>query len=117
MSQTRVVHIRDKVPGAVYIGRAMKRGQGVPASKWGNPFKLRHVDRGTAIDMFEHEITQGNLRHLLADLPELRGKALACWCRHDGDSWSAEKWCHGDVLVRLLETYSDDELRALAVES
>ena len=30
---------------------------------------------------------------LLAALPELRGKDLACWCAPDA--------CHGDVLLKL----------------
>jgi hypothetical protein len=50
-------------------------------------------------------------RHLLADLPELRDKALACWCRHDGEERTHANACHGDVLVELLGRYSDDELR------
>jgi hypothetical protein len=32
---------------------------------------------------------------ILARLPELRGKDLACWCRLDG------KPCHADVLLEL----------------
>lgn len=31
---------------------------------------------------------------LLARLPELRGKDLACWCGPDD-------WCHADVLLNL----------------
>jgi hypothetical protein len=31
--------------------------------------------------------------HLMAALPELRGRDLVCWC--------APLACHGDVLVRL----------------
>jgi hypothetical protein len=33
---------------------------------------------------------------LLADLHELEGKVLGCWCK-------PEKSCHGDVLVELLQ--------------
>ena len=32
---------------------------------------------------------------LLARLPELEGKILACWCKPEA--------CHGDVLLRLIE--------------
>ncbi|MBX6723654.1 MAG: DUF4326 domain-containing protein, partial [Dactylosporangium sp.] len=32
---------------------------------------------------------------LMARLPELRGRVLACWC--------APKPCHGDVLARLAD--------------
>jgi len=84
---TRVVHVRDGIPGAVYIGRSMPR-QGLVNSD----------------------------RRLLAQLPELRGKALACWCRHDGEERTPDNACHGDVLVDLLDRYTDDELRAMAQE-
>jgi hypothetical protein len=58
----------------------------------------------------------GKRRHLLAELPELRGKPLACWCRAEDDRLGADNTCHGDVLVGLLAWYSDDELRAMAVQ-
>lgn len=70
-------------------------------TKWGNPFS--HVrgrftraqfvvaSRQKAIEAYEAWIkTQP---HLMAALPELRGKVLGCWC--------APLACHGDVLVRL----------------
>jgi len=67
----------------VYIGRP---------SKWGNPFEIgRDGDRETVIQKYrEWILTQP---HLMAALPELRGKTLGCWC--------APKACHGDVLVSL----------------
>ena len=93
---TRVVHCR-KEPYDVYIGRP---------SKWGNPFT--HLSDSTraefivptrddAIDAFEEWITNGDGQHLLADLHELKGKVLGCWCK--------PKRCHGDVLVKLIEKY------------
>lgn len=39
MSQTRVVHINDNVPGAVYIGRAMNR-RGLAASPFANAYRI-----------------------------------------------------------------------------
>jgi hypothetical protein len=99
--KTRVVHVNDQIEGAVYIGRAAPR-KGLKASKWANPFKLKHVDRGTAIDMYEDELAEGELSHLKADLHELVGKPLACWCRRDGQPWTAGTWCHGDVLVAMI---------------
>ena len=42
---------------------------------------------------------QGKIREyaaLLADLPELEGKTLFCWCKPDA--------CHGDVLGELADT-------------
>ena len=32
---------------------------------------------------------------LLADLHELKGKTLGCWCK--------PRWCHGDVLAELAD--------------
>jgi hypothetical protein len=79
--------VRRQVIGGdtVYIGRP---------SKWGNPFKLeRGVSRAEVIAKYEAWLmTQP---HLLADLHELKGKALACWC--------APLACHGDVLARLAD--------------
>jgi hypothetical protein len=47
---------------------------------------------------------------------ELRGTALACWCRHDGEAPTPETACHEDVLVSLLDTYTDEEIRAMTDE-
>lgn len=79
-------HKRDYV----YIGRP---------SKWGNPFshldgtlaKFRVATREASIDAYREWIrTQP---HLMAALPELRGKVLGCWC--------SPLPCHGDVLMEL----------------
>lgn len=89
VKETRVVHCK-RAPYDVYIGRP---------SKWGNPFshkpgtqaKYRVATREEAIRAYEEWIkTQP---HLLADLKELRGKTLGCWCK--------PLPCHGDVLARL----------------
>lgn len=87
---TKVVHNR-KDDFDVYIGRP---------SKWGNPFS--HLpgageflvrDRTEAIYKYREWIkTQPQL---LADLGELRGKTLGCWCK--------PKPCHGDVLAELAD--------------
>jgi hypothetical protein len=86
----RVVHCR-KEPYDIYIGR--KNGD-LPQSKWANPFVIgKDCKRGECIDMYREWImTQPQL---LADLPELEGKVLGCWCK-------PEKACHGDVLLDLL---------------
>lgn len=131
MSAAWVVHVKDNVPHAVYIGRAMPR-QGLKASKWANPHKIggkaTHflqkdpITREGALMGYVQDIMYGDKRHLLADLPELRGKPLACWCRHDGETFgngtdgSVDNRCHGDLLVHWLETFTDDELREMAVE-
>jgi len=86
--KTTVVHINKKKYD-VYIGRP---------SKWGNPyshedgtlaqFKVR--DRREAVDKFEQYLL--NNKELMADLHELKGKVLGCWCK--------PKSCHGDVLAK-----------------
>ena len=78
-------------PGAVYIGRGDRWGR-LPRSKWHNPFVIpRHGDRDEVIEKFRVYLL-GN-PELMAALPELRGKDLACWCAPDR--------CHGDVLLEL----------------
>ena len=110
---TRVVHVNDHVPGAVYIGRAVPR-RGIKASKWANPYKIgKDGNRADVIAKYWFALMDGDMRHLLAELPELHGKALACWCRHDGEDRTDDNACHADVLCEFLETYTDDELRAM----
>lgn len=130
--KTRVVHVNDNIPGAVYIGRAMPR-RGLKASPFANPYKIgapaSHwiqadpITREGAIAAYATEVwlPDGTLRHLIARLPELRGKPLACWCRHDGVPMTngttlpgPDNRCHGDLLVHWLDLYSDDELRERA---
>jgi len=67
----------------IYIGRP---------SKWGNPFVIgRDGDRAEVIRKYETWLrTQPEL---MAQLDELSGKVLGCWC--------APRACHGDVLVNL----------------
>lgn len=66
-------------------------------SKWGNPFKIGPGwEREKVIRMYREYILHCPV--LLADLPELRGKRLGCWC--------APLPCHGDVLIELLEERS-----------
>lgn len=85
---TLVVHCK-RSPHDVYIGRP---------SKWGNPFKKEPGQ--DAIAKYEAWIMQQP--HLMAALPELRGKVLGCWCSPNP--------CHGDVLARLADgtTLADD---------
>jgi hypothetical protein len=117
--QTRVVHVEDNIPGAVYIGRPNPR-HGLKGSKWANPYKIGeptitgmgHLSRQMVIRRYRNDLG-GVKRHLLSELPELRGKPLACWCRHAGEERSDDTACHGDVLVELLKSYTDDELRAM----
>lgn len=98
----RVLNMRDvmgsspfDVPaGVVYIGRP---------SKWGNPFthlaaektkaQFQVATREEAVARYREWILAPAQAGLRAQLHELRGKDLACWC--------APNACHGDVLVEL----------------
>lgn len=58
---------------------------------WGNPFEMpSDGDRTTVITKYRLHYLP-NKPALLADLPSLAGKALACWC--------APEPCHGDILT------------------
>jgi hypothetical protein len=90
-----VVHCED--PGsAKYIGRP---------SKWGNPYVIgKDGTREEVIAKYEEWLLKNEA--LLADLDELRGYDLLCWC--------TPLPCHGDVLIKLLERggkRGDDEKR------
>lgn len=75
--------VQRNQPHDVYIGRP---------SKWGNPFVIgKHGDRSQVIEKYRHWIFTRD--DLLADLEELKGKRLACYC--------APRPCHGDVLAEL----------------
>lgn len=79
---TRAVNSRHE-RGDVYIGRP---------SKWGNPFRIG--PDGTREEVVaKYRAWLLKQPHLLAALPELRGKTLGCWC--------APQACHGDVLAEL----------------
>lgn len=82
-SLTRVVHCKQE-KFDVYIGRP---------SKWGNPFTIgKDGNRAKVIEKYADWI--GGRLKLLADLPELEGKVLGCWCKPLA--------CHGDVLLELM---------------
>jgi hypothetical protein len=90
---TTVVNVKDRVPYDVYIGRPNGRWR-LKGSKWANPYVLnRDGTREEVLAKYEAHVRADPA--LLAALPELRGKVLACWCKPLA--------CHGDVLVRLLE--------------
>lgn len=91
---TSVVHA-SKAPFDVYIGRAVPRWN-FTASIWANPYKIGlHGNRREVIDKYRAWLTTSR-PDLMARLPELRGKALGCWCR-------PLLPCHGDVLAELAD--------------
>ena len=103
--KTRVVHVNDNVPGAVYIGRAVPR-RGLKASPWANPYRIgKDGNRAQVIKQYRADVGFKTKRSPLYfnALKELAGKPLACWCRHDGEERTEANACHGDVLVELIE--------------
>jgi hypothetical protein len=79
-------------PGTVYIGRAMPK-YGLRRSKWANPYKARKrtpEEHERVIAEFERHLRESGL---IADVRELRGLNLVCWCH--------PLPCHGDLLLRL----------------
>jgi hypothetical protein len=93
-------HVRDHggqvAPGQVYIGRQTdpRTGWKLRRSKWHNPFKVGR-DGTIAEVLVKYEAHVRADPTLMAALPELREKVLACWCKPEP--------CHGDVLIRLLD--------------
>lgn len=69
--------------GAIYVGRP---------SKWGNPFIAgRDGTRKEVIAKYRVWLLADET--LIADLHELRGKDLVCWC--------SPQACHAEVLAEL----------------
>ena len=111
MHDTHVVHVTDNIPDAVYIGRANGRAR-LAASPFANPFPLAMGDRDTVLLRYRDYLRSSQRGvPVIRRLPELRGKPLACWCRHEAEKRTARNACHGDVPIELLNRYTDDELR------
>lgn len=85
MTRPIVLHVINKRPGDIFIGRP---------SRWGNPYRIMPSQtREDCVAKYRALIlTQPNL---LALLPTLAGKRLICFC--------APLPCHGDVLADLVE--------------
>jgi hypothetical protein len=92
--ETRVVNIYSKEKFEVYIGNKNLKF-GLAGSKWGNPFPFKILGRELAIALYRVWITEGEGKHLLNDLHELKGKVLCCYCKPQP--------CHGDTLIELIE--------------
>lgn len=94
-----VVHCKREAYD-VYIGRG---------SKWGNPFTHKQGTKAKWVVNSVEEAVQKyvewlyNQEDLLADIYELRGKILGCWCKIKGD-----ELCHGDVLAELANAPNED---------
>ena len=88
-----------KEPGNVYIGRPSLLLPDA-CTKWGNNNRPKNKTKkamAECLDLYRKDIeTVTEEKNLLADLHELKGKVLGCWC--DGE-------CHGNVLVELVHKY------------
>lgn len=78
-------------PDHIYIGRAVRYVAGATKSKWANPFSKKKYGHQKCVEMYEDYILKN--KNLLADIHELEGKVLGCWCKPGP--------CHGDILVKL----------------
>lgn len=96
-----------KPEGAVVVARPGKWGN--PISLEGHPFAgfvalevvgprgtrtQKEWRRAAVVALFRRWINEPEQASLVADLRELRGKDLCCWCRLDQP-------CHADVLLEL----------------
>ena len=111
---TRVVNVRGRIheygprlehaPGdLVYVGRRWTMGGwDLPKHPLYNPFAYdtpsRRRDGTRAQVMAKYRVYLLQRPDLLALIPGLRGRALACWC--------APEPCHADVLAELAEDLS-----------
>lgn len=84
-----------------YIGRTVKRGGwNLDASIWANPFKRRTgFPPGSTLPAYEQYVRSNPL--LMHNIPLLAGKTLGCWCKPEA--------CHGDILVKLVKEYFEEE--------
>jgi hypothetical protein len=106
MDKTVVINAKRDVTEPGWLAQIEAEGQGVyigrnnsyakpsrKRSKWYNPFKVgKDGTREECIAKYrEYLLTKPDL---LAQIEELRGKYLICWC--------APEPCHGDILINLL---------------
>ena len=78
----------------IYIGRA-NLYYNLPESKWANKWIIGKD--GTREEVLEkYRLWINSQPNLLADLHEIRGKVLGCWCK--------PLQCHGDILIELCES-------------
>lgn len=102
--QTRVVKLKRSVKGGViqdcdiYIGRECKRGGwDLQQSKWANPFTAKMCNGSVIECLRRYRVWVESQPALLAQLDELKGKVLGCWC--------SPSPCHGNVLIDLLKKH------------
>lgn len=102
--KTTVINIRDAPkgwetnPSYTYIGRAGKEFDG----KWGNPFTLRHNQRGVAATMYKHWALSKGQDFILKMVHDLDGQILVCFCK--------PLPCHGDAIIEIIENFWKNEI-------
>jgi hypothetical protein len=100
MAKTTVVNRHSGAKFDVFIGRP---------SKWGNPFshllrtsaKYKVDTRDESIRAYEEWILNGEGKHLLKDLHEIRGMVLGCTC--------LPFHCHGHILAKIADEGVEEE--------
>jgi hypothetical protein len=105
----RVVHV-NKASYDVYIGRGNCPNKGTP-SKYFNPYThITHKptlaeftveNREEALESFREYLL--NNEALMADILELDGKVLGCWCIDDPDNPPIPYVCHGQIILEVIE--------------
>lgn len=127
MLDVLISHVGERLPGAVYIGRADPSAD-LAASPFAEPVRGPRVvvvagppsavrgasatERALAIRRYHAHLLDSPA--VVAQLPELRGRAVACRCRRSGEPRTPATACHGDVLGLWLATFEDATLRWLA---
>jgi hypothetical protein len=106
---SRVVHVDDGFD--VYIGRRNNRRR-LPQSKWANPYSIPNPEQPGDRERVIARYANGHLPahpELLADLPELRGKTLGCWCK-PVQGFRGQLLCHGQILAGLADGCPSEEI-------
>jgi hypothetical protein len=95
----KLANIKKKEYYDIYIGRENK-WLNLPASKWQNPFVMKKESEREEV-LKKHMEYMLERKDLLADLKELDGKTLGCYC-YSSETGIGKK-CHGHNLIELFE--------------
>lgn len=105
---TRVVHCKRE-PFDVYVGRGDTRD-----SRWGNPFTFKVgtlaqfvVPKDEVLTRYAEWLKQQP--ELMALIPTLRGKTLACWCKPI-KGFQGKLLCHGQILAALADGCQPEDI-------
>ena len=95
----RVIGIEGLGSHDVYIGREhrARTGRLLAASQWANPYKVRDcMDVLDCVQRFDSHLRASP--HLLAQLPDLAGRALICHCPVSAP-------CHADAIIAAFREF------------